>query len=109
MSPVERSKLKRNGLRIPSAQISSSVVILPANGFDGGIAYGEPESTSMRRILPRHFNGFCARSAGSQKEPPSPSGMYRYPSGPNLISPPLWVANGWMDEGARGPGSESGR
>ena len=36
-----------------------------------------------------------ARLPGSPPLPPSPMPMYRYPSGPNAIIPPLWLAYGW--------------
>jgi len=76
-SPVSRSKLKRQGLRAPYAQISGRAPSTPTNGLSGGIAYGEPPSTSMRRILPSSVPRFWALFWGSPADPPSPSPRYR--------------------------------
>ena len=53
--------------------------------------------TSIRRSLPRSVPRLCARLPGSPPLPPSPSPMYRYPSGPNAMCPPLWLSYGWLN------------
>src|SRR5438094_7220000 len=69
------------------------------NGLVGGRVYGAPPLTSMRRILPSSRVLSCALPATSPGEPPSPVPMYRYPSGPNVTMPPLWLAYvGWLTE-----------
>src|SRR5687768_2767205 len=53
---------------------------------------------SKRSILPSGVVKFCALPYGSMwlaptsfALPPSPSARYMYPSGPNVIVPPLWL------------------
>jgi len=37
---------------------------------------------------------FWPFALGSFAEPPSPTPMYRFPSGPKAIQPPLWLVKG---------------
>src|SRR5918997_4324642 len=99
MSPIHSdssfaSKENRHGLRRPHAQISGRATVLRANGLSLGMQYWRPPHsrvTSIRTIFPSSVLRFCAPYRGSSALPPSPVLQYRYPSGPNWRSPPLWL------------------
>ncbi len=86
-------------MRRPEAQISGRTPVWPANGFDAGTVYGAAPFTSIRSILPSRVVIVCALFCGSPPLPPSPSPMYRNPSGPKASIPPLWLAKGcvWVN------------
>ena len=72
-SALARSKLKRHGLRSPYTQISPRAPGVLTNGFDGGITYGDAESTSIRMIFPSSVSSRSPLFIGSPPDPPSPS------------------------------------
>ena len=53
-------------------------------------------ATSMRSILPSSVSALSVADlpCGSPPPPPSPMPMYRKPSGPNAMLPPLWLFSG---------------
>ena len=67
------------------------------NGLSGGIVYALSDptvETSIRRMEPSSVDVSWPLPWGSARLPPSPSPMYRNPSGPNARWPPLWLAKG---------------
>ena len=62
------------------------------------MAYGrssDASETSTRSIAPNRVSKSCPLFKGSPPDPPSPNPMYRYPSGPKAMVPPLWFGKGW--------------
>ncbi len=97
---VTRSKLIRQGLRIPRAQISPRVPATPTKGLSGGIAYAWPGSawsTSIRRILPRSTVGFCARLPGSPGAAAVAERYVEHPVRPERELPAVVVLVGLRD------------